>query len=260
MARCLLNLLLLFLLFQQVYPQSSENGYPAITNADLQVKVPVYRKFTGTSLFGYIDGGAELYLEYGFSGALVNEISYKDGKYKIEIFKMTGPEEAFGIFSVSRYRCLTTPDISEYSCQSKYQLQFCKGPYYVSIINRTGTRTDSIIMPYLGKIISDKIADPEADLSVYLPGIARDLLRSSGFLAKGRLGIVNSLPDLEDLFRDIKDFTAVIMKDTDKTIISVKFNNPELCMKFQKLNNLKSSSEVSVRQIAENHLLIELKR
>ena len=147
-----------------------------VNKADLpEARFSSSRTFSSEALYGYIDGGAELYLEYGFSVLSVTEIEYMHGKYKTEIYKMNGSEEAFGIYSVSKYRCLDMPALSEYTCRTKYQLQICKGPYYISIINGTGTKTDSIASVTIGKIITDKISDDEIDLSSYLPGINAEI-------------------------------------------------------------------------------------
>jgi Family of unknown function (DUF6599) len=236
-------------------------GFPLVSKSDLpEAEFSSSRTFNGTALFGYIDGGAELYLEYGFSAMSVTDIEYMQGKYKTEIYRMKGPEEAFGIFSVSKYHCLDMPSLSEFTCRSKYQLQICKGPYYISIINRTGSRSDSISSAKIGRIISDKIKDKEVDLSQYLPGVQEELLKSRCFLAKGRLGIVNGYPDLEDFFQGITDYTAVIV-NSEKIIISVKFGNEGSYKKFLELHNLGDgaiAASAKVKKIATYHLLIEL--
>ncbi|MFA6570329.1 MAG: hypothetical protein WCT77_03755, partial [Bacteroidota bacterium] len=42
--------------------------------------------YDGKSLWGYIDGGADLYLEYGFENLVVQEVKNKGEVYKIEIW------------------------------------------------------------------------------------------------------------------------------------------------------------------------------
>ena len=260
MSKSLFVSVFLILGFPDCFSQLPED-FPSITRADLpEAKFASSRIFNGKALFGYIDGGAELYLEYGFSVVSVTEIGYMQGNYKTEIYKMYGPEEAFGIFSVSKYRCLDMPSIAEFTCRTRYQLQICKGPYYISIINGTGTRTDSIASAKIGRIIADKIKDKEIDLSQYLPGIQDELLKTKCFLVKGRLGIVNGSPDLEDFFQGITDYTAVIVEG-EKIIISVKFGNDQSYKKFLELKKLKDetlSSFGKVKKIAEYHLIIEL--
>jgi hypothetical protein len=152
------------------------------------------------------------------------------------------------------------PSLSEFTCRTKYQLQICKGPYYISIINGTGTRSDSIASAKIGSIITDKIKDKEIDLSLYLPGIQDESLKTKCFLAKGRLGIVNGSPDLEDFFQGITDYTAVIVK-SENIIISIKFGNDGSYKNFLEPNKLKDETLAAsgkVKKIADYHLLIEL--
>jgi hypothetical protein len=250
----LFNILVCFSQTQKDLPVIDKNDLP-------EAKFSSSRVFSGSSLFGYIDGGAELYLEYGFDVATVTKIEYKGGEYKTEIFKMIGPEEAFGIFSVSKYRCLSMPPLSKFSCQTKYQLQICKGPYYISIINGTGTRSDSIACLIIGKKIADKIMDQEVDLSSYLPDINTETIQTKSILVKGRLGIVNGSPELEDFFMGTTGYTAVIVREDAKKIISVKYRNKESYQEFLELHKLEEDKPFlsgNVKKIGEYHLLIEL--
>jgi|WetSurMetagenome_2_1015567.scaffolds.fasta_scaffold00326_2 hypothetical protein len=194
------------------------------------------RTFNGPSLFGYMDGGAELYLEYGFSGAMICELGYDGEKIKAEIFKMKGVEEAFGIYSVSKFNCKSDPLTARYACQTKYQLQFCKGPYYVSIISGGGTSADSVRMITIANEISGKIADPEINLKEYLPSASDEEIRHDCVLVKGKLGIVNGAPDLEDYFAGISGYTALIVKKPGERIILVRFGDSESEDKFLELH------------------------
>jgi hypothetical protein len=236
--------------------------FPSVDKNDLPgAKFSSLKTYSGSSLFGYIDGGAELYLEYGFSSVSVTEINYMNGNYKTEVFKMNGPEEAFGIFSVSKFRCQDMPSLSEFTCRTKYQLQFCKGPYYISIINRTGTRSDSIASIRIANVIAEKIKDNDADLSSFVPGVFPEVIRTKCILAKGRLGIINGSPDLEDYFGGITGYTAVIVNNGTKKIISVRFENSVSYLKFLELHNWKeefSGNTDSPKKIGEFHLLINL--
>jgi len=256
----LFQLFLLFLISPECFSQLPED-FPSVNNGDLPgAKISSSRIYNGTSLFGYIDGGAELYLEYGFSVVSVSEIEYLQGKYKTEIYKMNGPEAAFGIFSVSKYRCLDMPSLSEFTCRTKYQLQICKGPYYISIINGTGTKTDSIASVTIGRIITDKIRDEEIDLTSYLPGINEEIIKTKCILAKGKLGIINGSPDLEEYFKEADNYTAVILK-AEKVIISVRFSNEMSYKKFLEINKWQNETfgkDTLVKKIADNHLMFEL--
>lgn len=59
--------------------------------------------FIGEDLFEMINGGAEIYLEYGFVKTVSQNYSGITGKsnLRIEIYQMTDPEAAYGIFAFS---------------------------------------------------------------------------------------------------------------------------------------------------------------
>jgi hypothetical protein len=260
--------ILIFFSSLYCYTQIPE-GFPAIGKTDLpEAEFQKVRQFTGESLFGYMDGGAELYREYGITDAVITEFDVDKRHYKCEVYKMTGPEEAFGIYSVSKHKCLCSPAISEYTCLNKYQLQICKGSYYISIINRTGTNADSLVALKAGKIISDKIVEPSADLSAYIPDTNIDNLKGGAILVKGKLGLANGAPVWEDYFKDMINYYALIYNTPDKTILSVRFTNPEdfdLFMNFHGWNlcvlsvtDVAISSTVTLRLLGDNHFLIRI--
>lgn len=91
--------------------------------------------------------------------------------------------------------------------------------------------------------------------------IPLETLQTKCFLAKGRLGIVNGSPDLEEFFQGITGYTAVILKGDEKTIISVKFSRNESYQKFLELHNLEDENRATaenVKKIDDCSLLIEL--
>lgn len=251
-------------------PCLAQEPFPRIDSTELPgSRISSARIFNGQALFGYMDGGAELYLEYGFKGASITDLNIGNINYKVEIFKMKGPEEAFGIFSVSRFNCRSTPDISGFTCQTKYQLQVCRGPFYISIIGRKGNRTDSLNMLKIGKICIAKINGPDFDLTHFFPESSASVQQVKCFLAKGRLGIVNGAPDLEDYFSGITGYTAVIMNRDGQRTISIKFDTTESLNGFAILHKWDPGQIGSepkpepdgalVRILAKSHLYIEIR-
>jgi hypothetical protein len=228
------------------------------------------RTFTGESLFGYMDGGAELYLEYGFSSALITEIVLEGGRFKTEVFRMNGPYEAFGIFSVSKYKCRNRPSFAEYTCQNRYQLQICVGSYYVSIINSTGTSSDSIASLKIGEALVHKITEASADLTTFFPGKPVEEIRINSVLAKGKLGLMNGAPDFEDILKDASGYTAALFSDKNKTIISVKFRSTDDLLKFASARGWKAEipgngpqnvqSGETITKTADNLLIVEVQK
>jgi hypothetical protein len=119
------------------------NSYsPAKGNPDLSSLMPdnladwtpegTDQLYNTTTLYDYIDGGAELYISYGMK-EVVSRIYQNDslGDIRIEIFDMVKPEDAFGVFSHTR-----TTDDKEFGQGSQYftgSLIFWKDHYYIAI-------------------------------------------------------------------------------------------------------------------------------
>lgn len=248
--------------------QLPEN-FPIISEGEIEgTEIIRSRTFSGSALYGYMNGGAELYHEYGFSDAVITELSTGTGKYKVEVFRMKNPESAFGIFSVSSYKCLDSPPDWKYSCRAKYQLQVCRGSYYISVINSNGNKADSLVSMKIARLLTEKIKDNDFDITAYTRGYSDDLSKESIILVKGRLGIVNGSPDLEDYFRGAENFTLVVLKRPDRKVLSVRFSDPESLSKFTGMHNwnnlqitsdgIKAPSGEIIKRFPMNHLVIEI--
>ncbi len=270
MIKYLCILCLLFFLFDNCTPEVP-GSFPSINESDLpDARFETPETYTENSFFGYINGGAELYLEYGFSGAWICEIHFMGGKYKVEIYRMNGPEEAFGIFSVSRFHCKSVPSLSPFTCQTPYQLQVCSGSFYINIINYSGNKTDSLGSWKIAEAIINKTDESTADISYYLPGIPAETINRKAVLAKGKLGIMNGAPDWEGYFGEAKEYRVVIFQDQEQTMLSVKFSNKDELNGFMSLHNfnpemisagsVKMPTGEMITGLSDNHLLITIKK
>jgi hypothetical protein len=192
------------------------------------------RIFTAESLYGYIDGGAELYLEYGFDTLVVTELVSGGKDIKVEFYRMKDADAAFGIFSVSRFRCNGGSRLTDHICRSAYQLQFCKGCYYVSIINDTGTEAEQKTANEIASLLLKRLTDPPFDTGRFFErGVEAETMKSA-VLIRGPLGIYNGIPVLIDALGDVTDYTVLIIKRDQKTIASLRFDNKEAADKFLK--------------------------
>ncbi len=89
--------------------------------------------FTPENLFDYINGGAELYLSYGFNEVLNRTYTSPDRpEIIVDIFDMGSSENAFGVFSHSREEIDDT--YGQGSHYSHGLMLFWKDRYYVSIL------------------------------------------------------------------------------------------------------------------------------
>jgi hypothetical protein len=208
-----------------------------------------------------MNGGAELYLEYGFDTLMVTEVASGKNDIKIEFYCMSDAEAAFGIFSVSRFRCNGGPKLTVHQCRSAYQLQFCKGSYYVSIINNTGTDAEQKTANEIAGLLISNIADLPFEPVRFFEGGLDDETMKSAVLIRGPLGIYNGIPVLIDVLGDVTGYSALIIKKDQKTIGSLRFDTPDAAGQFTKginsclpadtisMNNQPAVSVISTQQI-----------
>ncbi len=88
--------------------------------------------FAGDDLFDLINGGAELYHEYGFVEVLTASIVIPGADpLKAEIFDMGSPEAAWGIFGITASNNALALSIGDTARKGEGFLQFIKGSYMV---------------------------------------------------------------------------------------------------------------------------------
>ncbi|MBU2651942.1 MAG: hypothetical protein KKA81_13515 [Bacteroidetes bacterium] len=61
-------------------------------------------KYSGDELFSLINGGADLFLEYGFSNVIKADYKNDEGSLSVEIYEMTDPQAAFGIYTMMQMK------------------------------------------------------------------------------------------------------------------------------------------------------------
>ena len=92
------------------------------------------RIFKGDDLFDLIDGGADLYLEYGFSQVVSCRYEgASSAPLQLEVYQMRSATTAYGIYSITQSGQGTAVDIGQAARLFDYYLVFWKGPYYVSV-------------------------------------------------------------------------------------------------------------------------------
>lgn len=78
---------------------------PLLAWGQQDVEVKRERIFTGTGLYGFMNGGAEQFLEYGVTRLTARDVVYKGENYSVEIYEMPSAEDAFGIYSLHIFKC-----------------------------------------------------------------------------------------------------------------------------------------------------------
>ncbi|MBR9975352.1 MAG: hypothetical protein KFF77_07205 [Bacteroidetes bacterium] len=91
-------------------------------------------RYSAKQLYGYINGGAEIYLEYGFRHVTGQRAAKDRHELQCDVYEMVNAEAAFGMFSTLRGRCGSTLPGTAWHCVTPEQILFTKGKYLVSIV------------------------------------------------------------------------------------------------------------------------------
>jgi hypothetical protein len=89
--------------------------------------------YDGESLYDRIDGGAEIFFEYGFERALYQEYARNDDSLQIEIYDMTDDTAAFGIFSINKSPRAKDVPVGGGGQQYSDMVSFWQNDYYVVV-------------------------------------------------------------------------------------------------------------------------------
>ena len=153
--------------------------------------------YIGEELYNLINGGAEIFLEYGFSEAVAQEYSKETSSLRLTIYQMRNPEAAFGIYSLNRMRKPTLPGIGDEGVGDANYLCFWQNSYYVTLEAFPLEQELKEALQRLASLVSTRIAEhasPPLALKL-LP--QENIIEGSQCLVKGWLGI-NALFYLSD--------------------------------------------------------------
>lgn len=126
--------------------------------------------YTRDNLHKYINGGAELYLSYGFADVVSRRYSRPDQpEIVVDVFNMNTSQNAFGVFSHSRETVEQT--FGQGSQYTAGLLLFWKDNYYVSILASPETPESKLAVSSLARHIEAAIAGegPLPDILSLLP-------------------------------------------------------------------------------------------
>jgi hypothetical protein len=185
---------------------------PGLSPGDLPgVTIERSATYNGKALYGYIDGGAELYYEYGFRRVVVQEIARDSLRIHLEVFEMDSPAGASGIFSVTRGGC-SGKGLWDFECASRFQAQSARGRYFIRAANISGTPAESSMTRAVTRLAASKAGD-----TLYTPpSLFLDSLFQQGtysfVIAMGPLGVQNGMAEWTELAEGLADFRLSVLR------------------------------------------------
>jgi len=173
---------------------------------------------------------------------------------------MNDAKSAFGIFSVSKYKCSMNDSATKYSCITPFQVQGAVGKFYISIANEKGNHesqqlTLEIYHMYLKTINETDFILPDLFLKkVYEP------YKNQIKLIRGRLGLQNGFPMWLEMFEEYSNYEIYLLPIEEEAgyayLSQIVFRNEKNLYDFISKNS-KSTTEKTklIKSISPKEIL-----
>ncbi|MCP4628904.1 MAG: hypothetical protein GY850_36160 [bacterium] len=145
--------------------------------------------FKKDRLFEYINGGAEIYFEYGFHQAVNQEYVHGDKSITVDIYEMSNSDAAFGIYSTQRDYKLPALKIGCDGTQFDNHLAFWQDRYVVVVMELIPGAVSKGVLNQFAQKISLQIGKT-SDLPKLMGELPKNgMVPRSRILVKGILGL-----------------------------------------------------------------------
>lgn len=178
----------------------------------------------GEDLFLLINGGAEVYHEYGFKRTVSQGFKSKNGKsFNLEIYEMRDPAAAYGVYTFKTGDSGKPVPVDGEGLLEDYYLNFRKGNFLVTVIGFDSEAETISGIIAAAKVVAAKIKTDRSrpELVRMLPDKPGSPLKPNGIkYIKGNLGLFNTYEfDSRNIFNlqegvigDYGDFKLFIFK------------------------------------------------
>ncbi|MFH1278084.1 MAG: DUF6599 family protein [Candidatus Eisenbacteria bacterium] len=96
------------------------------------------KMFVGRELDGHIDGGAELFYEFGFRDLLLRTVPYGENEISVEVYRMKSPEGAYGVYLMKMGAETPHAAIDGRNTVGRWQATAVQGNLFVQVNNFSG--------------------------------------------------------------------------------------------------------------------------
>ncbi|MBM3296725.1 MAG: hypothetical protein FJY83_03910, partial [Candidatus Aminicenantes bacterium] len=153
------------------------------------------RTFRGEQLYDHLNGGAEIFMEYGFKAAVAQDLVDERGRgFVLEIFEMEDDAAAYGLFTYYRTSGGDVPALGDAAHLADYYLGLWSGRHVAIVTAQSGGGEDEAsILRLVGRAVADRIPGGGTlpRLPSLLPGGDREPGSEKYF--EGGLGFLNSV-------------------------------------------------------------------
>jgi len=141
--------------------------------------------FIKADLFNHIDGGAELFIEFGFEKVAIQHYKKGSAELTLEVYEMELPESALGVYLMKCGRETPFPEIPARNSSETAQATILRGRYFLLINNFSGGAELQPAMVALAKEALAKIPDVSASGRLFELLPPKDRLAGSERLIRG---------------------------------------------------------------------------
>jgi hypothetical protein len=258
----------LFLLFstQKLKCQDIEKLLPSLSELEGWKFTSEPEIYTGDDLFSLIDGGADLYMEYGFTKVV--SAQYTDpssSNILVEIYKMKDAPSAYGIFSITQQGVEWSVQYGNLSVVDDDYICFWKGKYYVNISWSSKQLSESPLLNKLANLVVKNIPDAGNYPEILNIFHGKDQTWKAIYL-EGNLALSNFYYfDYRDIFKikegiaySLENHKRIIIKYPDKqTAIEILAEARDSMSKNKRFSDIATAFQgFSCKDNKGNHILI----
>lgn len=140
--------------------------------------------FTRADLYNYIDGGAELFLEFGFEKLYIQRYRSGENELSLEIYEMESPEAALGVYLAKCGQETPVEGLAARNSGEESQFTILRERYFIHINNFEGQKGLLPVMVALARAALQSLPpDRPITLLDHLP--RENLIKNSERLIRG---------------------------------------------------------------------------
>lgn len=149
------------------------------------------RQYRDQELFDYMDGGADIYLEFGFDRVRVQEYALGAHVIELEIYRMRDAAAAFGMYSIKKGSGGKQLDIGREGLLSDYYLNFWKGPFLATLVGMDPSEETLTGLKTIARALSLKLSPDGMRPQLLSLLIPEERIESTLRYFRGNLGFRN---------------------------------------------------------------------
>ena len=177
--------------------------------------------YEGEDLYDHINGGAEIYHEYGFHRVWVQSLVHPaGGEALLEAYEMAGPDEAFGIYSYRIRPGGRALDAEDRGFLEDYYLNIHEGSFLFTLTAQDGEASTAETLIPLARSLADtrrgETKGPPA-LVTRLPG--DDRLPGGVDYYRGPLGFMNGPRRIARVLDEFEEGARAVYRDNRELIL-----------------------------------------